>query len=87
MVKFSELKMLVSGIINKDGEKKACVYFQNVEDSKIFAEGFIPDCKITSQNGFTEDELASLETYMTENLEALKKSASEINPLRAIMKD
>lgn len=87
MVKFSELKMLVSGIINKDGSKKACVYFQNTEDGKIFAEGFIPDCKITSQNGFTPDEIASLEQYMSENLEALKKSASEINPLRAIMKD
>lgn len=87
MVRFSELEMLVSGIITKDGEKKACVYFQSGSDKTVFAEGFIPDCKITSQNGFTPEEICTLEDYMSENLEALKKSASEINPIKAMMKD
>ncbi len=87
MVKFSELDMLVSGIITKNGEKKACVSFNYKNDPSVYADGFIPDCKITSQKGFDSDEIKALEDYLSENLEALKKTAAEINPIRAIMND
>ncbi len=80
----SELKMLVSCTFTKDGSTKACVSF---EDDNRFAEGLIPDCTITRNNGFSDDEVSRLEAYMTENLETLKRMASDVNPIRKLMKD
>lgn len=87
MAVLSDLDMLVSGIINKNGEKKACVYFHSKSDNTIFAEGYIPDCRITTYNGFTEPEIEKLEEYMQENLAELKKTAGGVNPIRAMMKE
>lgn len=50
------------------------------------AEGIIPDCKISKQNGFTEEEVCQLELYMKMNLGMLKKTAAAVDPLRAIMR-
>ncbi len=80
----NELNMLVSGVFDKDNKKQACVYFTQGDS---FAEGYIPDCKITSSKGFTEQEIAELEGYMMDNLPTLKHRASEINPIKAMMKD
>ena len=35
----------------------------------------------------TEEEIAELEGYMMDNLPTLKHRASEINPIKAMMKD
>lgn len=83
----NELNMLVSGVIDRDGVKKACIYFSRPEDPKQYAEGYIPDCKITSSKGFSDEEIAGLETYLKENLEDLKKRAAGINPIKAMMKE
>ena len=79
-----ELTMSVSGICRKDGKKIAYVTFS---DARRKAEGIIPDCKITKQNGFSEEEAGQLELYMKMNLADLKRQAAGINPLRAMMKD
>jgi len=63
------------------------VYFQHKTEKEVFAEGFIPDCKITSSNGFSTEEIKRLEDYMTDNLEDIKKTSSGVNPIRAMMKD
>ena len=42
-----ELKMTVSGIVPKDGRKSIYVVF---EDGKRKAEGYVPDCVITSND-------------------------------------
>ena len=78
-----ELTMSVSGICRKDGKKLAYVTFSDAERK---AEGVIPDCKILSQTGFTEEEAGQLELYMKMNLAELKKQAAAISPLRAMMK-
>ena len=79
-----ELTMSVSGICRKDGKKLAYVTFSDAERK---AEGVIPDCKILSQTGFTEEEAGQLELYMKMNLTELKKQAAAISPLRAMMKE
>ncbi len=79
-----ELTMSVSGICRKDGVKLAYVTFS---DDKRKAEGIIPDCKITKQNGFSEEEIGQLELYMKMNLAELKKQAASVSPLRAMLKD
>ena len=80
----AELNMLISGVIDKDGDKKACIYFS---DKERFAEGYVPDCRITSQKGFSDEEISMLEEYMSENLALIKRQAAQINPIKAMMKD
>lgn len=77
------MNMLISGISMKDGEKIAYIMF---EEGNSKAEGNIPSCKITSNKGFSEDEINQLENYMRENLAMLKKQAASINPITAMMK-
>ena len=48
-----ELKMSVSPICVKDGNRYA---FVNFADGKRTAEGKIPDCKIISNKGFSDEE-------------------------------
>ena len=79
-----ELTMSVSGICRKDGVKLAYVTFS---DAGRKAEGIIPDCRITKQNGFSEEEIGQLELYMKMNLGELKKQAASVSPLRAMLKD
>lgn len=76
------MKMTVSGISEKNNEKFAYVEF---EDGKLFAQGTIPDCKITKNQGFSDEEVKMLEDYMIANLAQLKKQAAMINPFRAMM--
>ena len=77
-----ELTMQVSGICRKDTRKFAFVTFT---DGKRTAEGVIPECKIQSQNGFEEDEIAQLELFMKINLDKLKRKAASIDPVRAMI--
>lgn len=87
MADAGELKLLISGIVEKDGTKKACVYFEDETDPHRFAEGYVPDCKIVSQNGFSDSEIANLEEYLSENLASIKREAAMINPIKAMMKE
>lgn len=79
----NELNMILSGITEKDGKKRACVRF---EDGKRYAEGYIPDCKINSQAGFSAEEIKMLEDYLTNNLADLKKQAASIDPILSILR-
>ncbi len=77
-----ELNMSVSPVCNRDGRKLAFVSFT---DGKRTAEGEIPECRITKNNGFDEGEVAQLEIYMKSELPKLKKMASSVNVMDAFM--
>ena len=72
----------VSGICQKDGKKMAYVSFNDGDKN---AEGVIPDCVITRNEGFTEDEISQLQDYMKRELQSLKKTAAGINVVKALM--
>lgn len=72
----------VSGIFTRDDRKIAYVSFT---DGGRSAEGIIPDCVITRNKGFSEDERSQLEAYMKRELDSLKKTASGINVVKALM--
>lgn len=78
-----ELTMTVSPVCLVEGQKKAFVSFA---DSRRSAEGEIPSCVITKREGFTDEEKMQLEDYMRANLSMLKKMASNIDILGAMMK-
>ena len=79
----NEMNMLVSPVCVKDGKQYAFVSFA---DGARSAEGRIPDCKILSSYGFTQEEVAKLEDYMKRELTNLKKMASGIRLVDAFMK-
>ena len=77
-----ELSMSVSSICEREGKKIAFVSFS---DGERTAEGEIPECKITKNDGFDEGEVLQLELYMRGELLNLKKMASGINIMDAFM--
>lgn len=77
------LNMTISGIVPKDGRKHIYVVF---EDGKRKAEGYIPDCVITSNHGFSEEEVKMLELYMKHEQDSIRARAKDINPIKAFMK-
>lgn len=77
-----ELTMSVSPICKVDNKKVAYVSFS---DKSREAEGVIPECKITQNTGFSEEEIAALEIYMKANLDTLKKMAVSVNPANAFL--
>lgn len=79
------MNMLVSGVSEKNGRKMAYVLFE--DEDKRSAEAVIPECRVISNNGFSEEEVVQLEDYVRRNLTDLKKRAAGINPVTALMKD
>ncbi len=79
----NEVNMSVSPVCVKDGEKYAFVSFA---DGERQAEGKIPDCKIVSNKGFTQEETEQLEAYMQDHLATLKRMAAGIRVIDAFMK-
>ncbi len=78
------MEMLVSGIFGQGDNRRACVCFQEGNNT---AEGTVPDCKITKNNGFSDDEVAQLEQYMRDNIYEIKAEAAQVNPIKAMMKE
>lgn len=78
-----ELNMTISPVCMKDGEKCAYISFS---DGTRTAEGRIPDCKIISNKGFTQQEAEQLENYMSAELATLKRIAAGIRLFDAIKK-
>lgn len=79
------MNVIVSGVTtSKSGEKTAYVYFTEAGKS---AEIAIPQCEFVSNKGFAESEQEKLMDYVHENLLELKKQATTINPITALMKD
>lgn len=81
MERHEEVKMTYSGIVAAGGRKKVSVTF---EDGTCIAEGSIPDCKITKNSGFTEDEIVVLEKYLQMNQMEIINKAKEISGFRTI---
>ena len=77
------MKMICSGILRKNGEKIIYVRFERGED---FAEGSLPTAKITSQSGFTPDEIEQMEAYMSENRFEVNEQAKAVNVRKNFMK-
>jgi len=79
----NDVNLTVSQVFSKNGEKYAFVSFSQGD---CVAEGKIPDCKIISNKGFSEEEVEQLENYMVNELAKLKRMAAGIRLLDAFMK-
>ncbi len=61
MDKSEEMRMTHSGIIAKQGRRHVLVRFERGTD---IAEASLPECKVTKNQGFSEEEVAGLELYL-----------------------
>ena len=77
------MQMICSGILRKDGEKIIYVRFERGAD---FAEGSLPAAKITSQSGFSPDEISQFESYMSENRFSIIEQAKTVNLMKNFMR-
>ena len=77
------MQMICSGILRKDGEKIIYVRFERGVD---FAEGSLPAAKITSQSGFSPDEITQFESYMSENRFSIIEQAKTVNLMKNFMR-
>lgn len=77
------LQVICSGILRKDGEKIIYVRFERGKD---FAEGSLPAAKITSQSGFSVDEISQFESYLAENTFEIIEQAKTVNLMKNFMK-
>ena len=77
-----QMNMLVSGLVGKGDNKRICVYFS---DKDKYAEGSIPDCKITSAKGFSDSEIKEIEDYLRENKDQIIEEARKVNPLKSFL--
>lgn len=75
-----EVKLTHSGILAKDGRRYVSVRFERGED---IAEARLPECRVTKSQGFTEEEVGSLEAYLERENDAIFAKAKEINPIRS----
>ena len=77
-----DVKMSVSQIFRKNGEKTVFVEFSR---GKCLAEGKLPEGKLLKSRGFSEEENRSLEEYMLENRHEILGLAGGVNVMKAFM--
>lgn len=75
----SDIHMLVSGMIKKNGKSFARVSF--IRD-KNWAEGIVPDGVIEKSEGFNEEELAQLAEYLVKEKDMILEQSKAVNPLK-----
>ena len=81
----SSLRMTYSAILrDKENKKLVRVTFERGSGKDVqTAEGVLPDCRIVKQNGYSSEEIESLEAYLRNNLSQIMDMAKAIsNPLK-----
>lgn len=77
-----EMKMSVSSIVGKDKKKAIYVLFS---DGKRSAEGRLPDGKMISNQGFTQQEIQQLEQYLNREKNTIVAMAKNVNAMDAFL--
>ena len=80
----SEIKMCISSMPRTEDKKAVYVLFTDGEASAEYA---IPECRLLSNKGFTEDEIKQLKEYINNEQDYLYGLAKEVNPLRNFLGD
>lgn len=78
-----EMEMSVSPIVRKGNQKYIYVMFR---EGVRTAEGRLPDGKIISNQGFSEDETAALELYLKSDKDRIVAMAKKVNAMDAFLK-
>ena len=55
------------------------------ERGRDVAEAILPACRVTKNEGFTDEEVRGLEQYLESKNDEIFAKAKEINPIRGIL--
>ena len=72
-----EVRLTHSGIFAKDGRRCVSVRFER--------GAILPACRVTKNEGFTDEEVRGLEQYLESKNDEIFAKAKEINPIRGIL--
>ncbi len=70
-----KLKITHSSVLNKQGKPFVSVMIEREED---YAEGGVPECRITKSKGFNEEEIGELEEYLRNHGQEILNEAKKI---------
>lgn len=77
-----EMKMTYTSVLTKDGKPYISLYFERGEDN---CEASVPDCVITKNNGFNDEEIEALEYYLRANKQTIIDNSKNISGLFSIL--
>lgn len=75
-----EVNMLISGMVEKDGRRLVRISFLRGKD---FADGLLPEGIIERWQGFSQEEVKKLESYLRLHRKDILEQAKGVNPLRS----
>lgn len=73
-----EMKMTYTSVVTKDNKPMISLKFERGNDS---CEGSVPDCVITKNDGFSDEEVEGLEYYLRVNKKDIIEQAKSISGL------
>ena len=79
-----EIRMSVSSMTRNKDSKAVYVQFQ---DGSKSAEIALPEGRLVRNEGFSDDEIASLIEYVNNEQETIYGLAKQVNPIRAFLSD
>ncbi len=74
--------MSVSSMTRTKDSKAVYVLFQ---DGGKSAEIALPECKLVNNKGFSDEELAQLNDYVSNEQDSIYELAKKINPMKAFL--
>lgn len=75
-----------SGVLNKGNRRFICVRFERSRGTqKDYAEGEIPKCEITKQQGFSEEEIHQMEEYLRAEKDNIIVEAKKLNSIKNLL--
>lgn len=78
----SEIKMNISSLIRKDGDKAIYVLFSDRDKE---AEFVVPEGRLLNNKGFSEEEIAKLKNYLDNEQDYIYSVAKKVNPMKGFM--
>ena len=78
----SEIRMSVSSMTRTKDSKALYVLF---EDGKKSAEFALPGCRLVSNKGFDEEEIAQLKEYVENEQDSIFEISKKVDPMKAFL--
>ena len=78
----SEIRMNVSSLIRKDGDK--AIYVMFTDDTRQ-AEFVIPEGRLLNNSGFSDEEIGKLKDYLKNDQDHIYEIAKKVNPMKGFM--
>ncbi len=81
-MKDDKVTLTFSSVLSKNGKPMVAVRFERGTDH---AEGSVPECKITKNNGFSEEEVSMLNEYLVNNKGDIISRAKSISGISHLL--